>query len=97
MDPLPSMILLDCRFESTLGPMVLNYSMRQTLLDALAAGPPHKVFAKHVHNTISQIELLKELERRGLITSGPIPVLTIAGIAEAKWFDGPVKPKTTDP
>jgi hypothetical protein len=73
--------------------MVLNYSMRQTLLDALAAGPPHKVLAKLVHNTIRQVELLKELERRGLITPGPIPVLTIAGIAEAKWLAGPVKTK----
>jgi len=82
--------------ESTLVPM-LSYLMRQTLLDALATGPPHKVFAKHIHNTISQIELLKELERRGLITSGPIPVLTIAGIAEAKWFTSPAKQKTIDP
>jgi hypothetical protein len=29
---------------------------------------------------------LTELERRGLITSGPFPVLTQAGIAEAQWF-----------
>ena len=72
---------------------MLSYLMRETLLDALAAGPPYKVLAKLVHNTIRQVELLKELERRGLITSDPFPVLTSAGIAEAKWFAGPAKPK----
>jgi len=35
---------------------------------------------------VSQLQILTELERRGLITSGPSPVLTDAGIAEAKWF-----------
>jgi hypothetical protein len=71
---------------------MLSYLMRETLLDALAAGPPYKVLTKHVH-AVSQVELLMELERRGLITSDPFPVLTSAGIAEAKWFAGPAKPK----
>ena len=78
------MILLVCRSH----PFMLSYLMRQTLLDALTVGPPYKVFIKHV-NAFRQFELLKELERRGLITSGPIPVLTVAGIAEAKWFASP--------
>jgi len=59
--------------------------MRQTLLDALAAGPPYQVQAHHFH-AVSQTEILMELQRRGLITPDPIPVLTEAGVAEAKWF-----------
>lgn len=64
---------------------MLSYLMRQTLLDALAAGPPYEVLAKQLH-AVSQLELLMELERRGLITRNPFPVLTNTGIAEAKWF-----------
>ena len=63
----------------------LSYLMRQTLLDALAAGPPYQVQAHHFH-ALSQTEILMELGRRGLITSDPIPVLTEAGVVEAKWF-----------
>ena len=64
---------------------VVSYLMRQTLLDALAAGPPYQVQAHHFH-AVSQTEILMELERRGIITSCPLPVLTEAGIAEANWF-----------
>ena len=64
---------------------VLSYLMRQTLLDALTAGPPYQVQAHHFH-ALSQTEILMELGRRGLVTPDPIPVLTEAGIAEAKWF-----------
>lgn len=64
---------------------VLSYLMRQTLLDALAAGPPYQVQTHHFH-AVSQMDILIELERRGLITSGPVPVLSEAGIVEAKWF-----------
>jgi hypothetical protein len=40
---------------------------------------------------MSKLQVLTELERRGLITSDPVlPVSTEAGIAEAKWFaEGP--------
>jgi hypothetical protein len=64
---------------------MIGYLMRETLIDALLAGPPHQVLVRHAH-TVSQLRILTELERRGLITSGPSPVLTEAGIAEAKWF-----------
>jgi hypothetical protein len=65
--------------------------MRQTLVDALAAGPPYLVMAA-MHNVPAgaQMQILTELMHRGLITSGPSPVLTEAGIAEAKWFTEPV-------
>lgn len=63
---------------------MLSYLMRQTLLDALAdGGPPYRLRTRAVYG---QTPLLTELESRGLITSGPLPVLTEAGIAEAKWF-----------
>jgi len=64
---------------------MIGYLMRETLIDAFLAGPPHQVLVRHAH-TVSQLQILTELERRGLITSGPSPVLTDAGIAEAKWF-----------
>jgi hypothetical protein len=63
----------------------LSYLMRQTLMEALAAGPPYQVHADHVH-AASETQLLTEMEGRGLITSGPVPVLTEEGVAEAKWF-----------
>jgi hypothetical protein len=62
---------------------MLSYLMRQTLLDALAGGPPYRVCTRAV---FGQTQLLTELESRDLITSGPFPVLTEHGIAEAKWF-----------
>lgn len=66
---------------------MLSYLMRQTLLDALAGGPPYRVRTRAVYG---QTQLLTELESRGLITSDPFPVLTDDGIAEAKWFaEGP--------
>jgi hypothetical protein len=64
---------------------MIGYLMRETLIDALLAGPPHQVLVRHAHAT-SRMQILTELERRGLITSGPFPVLTQAGIAEAQWF-----------
>jgi hypothetical protein len=64
---------------------MLSYLMRETLIDALLAGPPHQVLVRHAHAK-SQMQILTELERRGLITLGPFPALTKAGIAEAKWF-----------
>ena len=48
---------------------MIGYLMRETLIDALLAGPPHRVFVKHAHAK-SQMQVLTELERRGLITSG---------------------------
>lgn len=65
---------------------MLSYLMRQALLEALSAGPPYRVSSLHNLPYITQTHLLVELERRGLITSGPFPVLTEAGIAEANWF-----------
>ena len=62
---------------------MLSYLMRETLIDALLAGPPHQVLVRHAHAK-SHIQILTELEQRGLITEGP--VLTKSGIAEAKWF-----------
>ena len=70
---------------------MLTYLMRQTLLDALSAGPPYEVLIRHIHAG-GQVELLMELERRGLITRDPFPVLTEKGIAEAKWFAIPARP-----
>jgi hypothetical protein len=65
---------------------MVSYLMRQALLDALAAGPPYQVQEHHI-DAMSKLQVLTELERRGLITSDPVlPVLTEAGIAEAKWF-----------
>ena len=64
---------------------MLSYLIRETLLDALVAGPPYRVTAKPLA-TGGQFNALAELEQRGLITSGPDPVLTENGIAEAKWF-----------
>jgi len=62
-----------------------SYLMRQTLVDTLAAGPPYHVATKSV-DAATRIQLLTELMRRGLVTHDPLPVLTEAGIAEAKWF-----------
>ncbi len=64
---------------------MLSYVLRQTLLDALARGQPYDVYPMREH-AFSQTQLLTELERRGLITSGAFPKLTEAGIAEATWF-----------
>jgi hypothetical protein len=50
-----------------------------------AAGPPYQVQEHHIH-AMSTLQVLTELERRGLITSDALPVLTEAGIAEARWF-----------
>ena len=72
---------------------MLSYFMRQTLLDALAAGPPYQILPRPVA-ALDEMECLRELEQRGLITSGPIPVLTDAGIAEAKWFADPDSQKS---
>jgi hypothetical protein len=74
---------------------MLTYLMRQTLLDALSAGPPYEVFIRHI-NARSRVDLLMELERRGLITRGPFPVLTENGIAEAKWFAIPARPSDAE-
>lgn len=62
-----------------------SYLMRQTLLATLAAGPPYHLVTKSV-DAATRIQLLTELTRRGLVTHEPLPVLTEAGIAEAKWF-----------
>ena len=67
---------------------MIGYRLRNMLLDALAAGPPYRVSTRKVIPAVTYLRLLRELERRGLITSGPDPVLTEAGIAEAKWFAG---------
>ena len=69
---------------------MLSYRMRQILLDALASGPPYSVITTSI-SALIQIELLAELETRGLITSGPFPVLTDNGISEAKWFANSAK------
>jgi hypothetical protein len=65
---------------------MLSYLMRQILLDALARGQPYDVYPMREAHVASQTELLTELQRRGLITSGPSPTLSEAGIAEATWF-----------
>jgi len=66
---------------------MFSYLIRQILLDSLAGGPPYHVLTRAI---ASPTQLLTELESRGLITSGPFPVLTEIGIAEAKWFsEGP--------
>jgi hypothetical protein len=67
---------------------MLAYRLRNMLLEALASGPPYQVSTNQVIPAATYLKLLKELERRGLVTSGPNPVLTEAGIAEAKWFAG---------
>jgi hypothetical protein len=67
---------------------MLGFRLRNMLLDALAAGPPYKVSIKQIIPAVTYLRLLRELERRGLITSGPDGVLTEAGIVEAKWFAG---------
>jgi hypothetical protein len=67
---------------------MLSYLMRQTLMDALEDGPPYLVLRGGI-SALTQSHLLAELESRGLITSGPLPVLTNDGIAEAKWFANP--------
>ena len=54
---------------------MVSYLMRQALLDALAAGPPYQVQEHHI-DAMSKLQVLTELERRGLITSDPVlPVL----------------------
>ena len=60
---------------------MVSYRMRNILLGALAAGPPYKVSVGRVIPAATYLELLKELERRGLITKGPNAVLTEAGLA----------------
>jgi hypothetical protein len=67
---------------------MLGYLLRDTLLDALAAGPPYRLHARPNVPVVTYLKLLDDLERRGLITSGPHPALTEAGISEAKWFAG---------
>jgi hypothetical protein len=69
---------------------MLSYLVRQILLDALSGGPPYAVATRSI-SALIQIELLAELESRGLITSGPFPVLTDNGITEAQWFANSVK------
>ena len=64
---------------------MLNSLIRQTLLDAIASGPPYHVPIRHVHG-VTKTKLVTELERRRLITPYPFSVLTEAGIAEAKWL-----------
>jgi hypothetical protein len=64
---------------------MVSYLMRQILIDSLDDGPPYKVCMRPIH-AMRHARILIELESRGLITSGPSPVLTEAGIAEAKWF-----------
>jgi hypothetical protein len=59
--------------------------IRQTLLDAIASGPPYRVSIRHVHG-VTKTKLVTEMERRRLITPSPFSVLTEAGIAEAKWL-----------
>jgi hypothetical protein len=66
--------------------------MRETLLDALAGDRLIK-FSHGVFIGVSQMQLLKELVRRGLVTSDSIPVLTESGIDEAKWFANQVNEK----
>jgi hypothetical protein len=65
---------------------MLSYLMPQVLLKALAGGAPYHVYSLHNVHAVSETQLLAELLRRGLITSGALPVLTEAGIAEANWF-----------
>jgi len=69
---------------------MLSYMMRETLIAALAAGSPHHVISRNI-DALTQMEVLTELARRGLITRDALPVLTEAGIAEAKWFANPDK------
>jgi hypothetical protein len=68
---------------------MVSYIMRQILTDALGSGPPYKVCLRSTH-AMRQARILLELQSRGLITSGPDPELTEAGIAEAKWFADPI-------
>ena len=72
------------------GAIMLGYRLRNMLVDAFAAGPPYKVSTRQVIPAFTYLKLLKQLERRGLITSGPDPKLTENGIAEAKWFFVPL-------
>jgi hypothetical protein len=74
---------------------MVSYLMRQILMDALGNGPPYKIRLRPIH-AMRHARILLELESRGLITSGPYPELTEAGIAEAKWF-APGKTKVSRP
>jgi len=76
---------------------MLSYLIRQSLLDALAAGPPYQIPVRSL--AVDQMECLKEMEQRGLITSDPVPVLTETGLAEARWFANqkPNDPKAFSP
>jgi len=69
---------------------MVSYLMLQMLVDSLGDGPPYKV-AMRPMQAMRQARILLELERRGLITSGPYPELTESGVAEAKWFAAPVR------
>ena len=68
-----------------IGAIMVSYLMRQILIDALAIGPPYKVSLRPLH-AMRQARILLELESRGLITPGPFPELTEAGVVEAEWF-----------
>ena len=70
------------------GASMVSYLMLQMLVDSLGDGPPYKVPIRPMQ-AMRQARILLELENRGLITSGPTPELTEAGIAEAKWFANP--------
>ena len=79
-----------CRYSGrTLGlkgePIMLDPSMRQVLLDAIASGPPYRISTRDVHGVSKMMKAFAELERRGLITPYPFSKLTAAGVAEAKW------------
>jgi hypothetical protein len=66
---------------------MVSYLMLQMLVDSLGDGPPYKVCMRPIQ-AMRHARILIELESRGLITSGPSPELTEAGVAEAeaKWF-----------
>ena len=69
---------------------MVSYLMLQMLVDSLGDGPPYKVCMRPIQ-AMRHARILIELESRGLITSGPTPELTEAGIAEANWFANSAK------
>src|SRR5262249_22694640 len=65
---------------------MVNSLVRKILLDAIASGPPYPVPSRYYLGLPKMMELLAELQRRRLVTALPCPMLTEAGIAEAKWL-----------
>lgn len=67
---------------------MVSLAMRKALLNAFDRGEPYPVCPLPSAIFVLQTDLLTALRERGLITEGIDPVLTPAGIEEAKWFKG---------